>query len=144
MQVEIRDPEGRLYALAVAVNSWELQERAELGVCRLGGAGAHGELVRIQTTADELMLLSELVAIDDEHANVVELAPRRETVYRRPELVSPQGRLGASGYDGTVHQSVLDELHEQTTAIAGRPGWRIDGQGREWYSAAWNDDNERS
>jgi hypothetical protein len=34
----------------------------------------------------------------------------------------------------------LDELHAETTAVAGRPGWRVDVDGVEWYSEAWLDD----
>lgn len=32
-----------------------------------------------------------------------------------------------------------DELRGETKAIAGRPGWRSDREGREWYSSAWLD-----
>jgi hypothetical protein len=35
---------------------------------------------------------------------------------------------------------VVEQLHAETTAIPGRPGWRRDVQGREWYSAAWLDE----
>lgn len=36
----------------------------------------------------------------------------------------------------TAHPEV-EKLKRNTTPIPGRPGWRIDAQGKEWYSAAW-------
>ena len=36
-----------------------------------------------------------------------------------------------------LYPDELRELRESTTPIAGRPGWRIDANGRQWYSAAW-------
>lgn len=33
--------------------------------------------------------------------------------------------------------SELDKLKALTRPLPGRPGWRVDAQGREWYSAAW-------
>jgi len=31
------------------------------------------------------------------------------------------------------------ELYQASSPIPGRPGWRRDGEGREWYSASWID-----
>ncbi len=34
----------------------------------------------------------------------------------------------------------MDDLLMRTRPIPGRPGWRIDEEGREWYSDEWLDD----
>lgn len=34
----------------------------------------------------------------------------------------------------------LGELYRSTVPLPGRPGWRADRAGREWYSAAWLDE----
>lgn len=34
-------------------------------------------------------------------------------------------------------RSTLQRLELDSSPIPGRPGWRRDREGREWYSAAW-------
>lgn len=41
---------------------------------------------------------------------------------------------------GYVTPPRAEELRGDTDAIAGRPGWRVDRAGQEWYSAAWLDE----
>lgn len=47
-----------------------------------------------------------------------------------------------SDWDGHQARSItgsreIQQLKDETTPIPGRPGWRVDEAGREWYSAAW-------
>lgn len=37
----------------------------------------------------------------------------------------------------------LEKLQRNSSPIPGRPGWRIDRNGKEWYSAAWLDPQVR-
>lgn len=44
-----------------------------------------------------------------------------------------------------VVHAELRRLERQTAPLPGRPGWRVDRRGHEWYSAAWLDEaRERS
>ena len=36
-----------------------------------------------------------------------------------------------------VLADAVGDLHSRTVPIAGRAGWRVDGDGGEWYSDAW-------
>lgn len=36
----------------------------------------------------------------------------------------------------TDHQEI-QKLHDRSQPLPGRPGWRVDEDGREWYSVAW-------
>ena len=51
-----------------------------------------------------------------------------------PREIPPAGRSSSRSPD------VVAQLHAETTPIPGRPGWRQDDNGREWYSAAWLDE----
>ncbi len=33
----------------------------------------------------------------------------------------------------------VEQLYNETEPIPGRLGWRVDKDGKEWYSAAWLD-----
>jgi hypothetical protein len=60
----------------------------------------------------------------------------RATTLKHPlPSVAPQGaRAGSPSYGGV--KSARDK-EKVTEPIPGRPGWRVDSEGREWYSAAW-------
>ena len=45
------------------------------------------------------------------------------------------GAIVVSGY--VPPELTVEELRLETTPIAGRPGWRVDALGREWYSSEW-------
>lgn len=65
---------------------------------------------------------------------------------RRPELTSVGDdgvrRLTLAGAEKLLGEPdrQLAHLHAQTKPIPGRPGWRIDARGRQWYSAVWLDE----
>ena len=40
-------------------------------------------------------------------------------------------------FDPPVTGDELEELRAATSPVAGRPGWRRDRDGRDWYSATW-------
>lgn len=57
---------------------------------------------------------------------------------RRP----PRGARGAPGTGLGDLAPVrlapeLEKLRDASTPVPGRPGWRIDSCGRQWYSAEW-------
>lgn len=43
----------------------------------------------------------------------------------------------ATNYGGVRGPEVVEALRLESEPLAGRPGWRRDGEGREWYSSAW-------